>query len=412
VSRETVVNCADTNPEYWKEYSNLQKVKHELIHEYLKGWFPKMALGPNGCRQLMYMDTHAGRGMHLTGELGSPLVALTTLIEHSARDRVLRNATMSYVFIERDEGNLAALQREMAKLPLPPNVVTDAKSGDCYQIIERTVADYESRGQHLPPAFIFVDPYGFKVPGKLLRKLISFPRVELFVNVIWRELDLAICQFLPNRAPEPAPVRGGSGLFDEHNAVPAFEPARRRPAESNASLAATLDSVFDGDAWRKIDAPDSDGRAEQCADILRDMTGAGWGTHLRMLNNGRVRYFLLHLTKHNAGRDLIKTCIWKICPDGGFSASKADNPRQVVLIRPEPDLRQLYGWVREKLAAGPKRWDALAHDIREELWLEKHMNQVLRSMRAAGALRYDGTLGKKQNPLLGLNHTGTASSNS
>jgi hypothetical protein len=397
------VSNADANPDYWSEYSNLQKVKHELIHEYLKGWFPKMALGPSGSRKLIYMDTHAGRGTHLTDELGSPLVALTTLIDHTARDQVLRNTKMSYVFIERDEDNLGALRSEMAKLQLPPNVVTDAMSGDCYQIIESTIASYENRGQHLPPAFIFVDPYGFKVPGKLLRKLISFPRVELFVNVIWRELDMAICQFLPKRAPEPAPVRtSGGGLFDQCDVEPAPEPTRRRPPESNASLAATLDSVFDGDAWRKIDAADSDGRAEQCADILRRMTGAGSGTHLRMLDNGRVRYFLLHLTKHNAGRDLIKTCMWKVCPGGGFSASKSDNPRQVVLIQPEPDLRPLYGWVREKLAAGPKRWHALADDIREELWLKKHMNQVLRSMRASEALHCEGKFAETHNPLLSL----------
>ena len=351
----------------------------------------------------MYMDTHAGRGTHLTGELGSPLVALTTLIDHTAREQVLRNTKMAYVFIERDADNVAVLRGEMAKLQIPANVLTNAMSGDCYQIIESTIADYEKRGQHLPPAFIFVDPYGFKVPGKLLRTLISFPRVELFVNVIWRELDMAICQFLPNRTPEHAPVHSGGGLFDQCDAEPEAEPERRRPAESNASLAATLDSVFDGDAWRKIDAADSDGRAEQCADILRRMTGAGWGTHLRMLDNGRVRYFLLHLTKHNAGRDLIKTCMWKVCPDGGFSASKSDNPRQVVLIQPEPDLRPVYTWVREKLAAGPKRRHALADDIREELWLKKHMNEVLRNMRKSGALVCQGEkFAETQNPLLGL----------
>jgi hypothetical protein len=34
------MNMADPNPKYWAEYSNLQCVKHALIREYLKGWFP------------------------------------------------------------------------------------------------------------------------------------------------------------------------------------------------------------------------------------------------------------------------------------------------------------------------------------------------------------------------------------
>jgi len=69
------MSLADSNAEYWVEYSNLQHVKHELIRHYLNGWFPKMTLGPVGCKRLLYIDTHAGRGRHLQGQLGSPLVA-------------------------------------------------------------------------------------------------------------------------------------------------------------------------------------------------------------------------------------------------------------------------------------------------------------------------------------------------
>ena len=61
---------ADNNDSYWKEYSNLQKVKHDLIKNYLQGWFPKMSLGPWGNPKLLYIDTHAGRGRHQTGQLG------------------------------------------------------------------------------------------------------------------------------------------------------------------------------------------------------------------------------------------------------------------------------------------------------------------------------------------------------
>jgi three-Cys-motif partner protein len=116
------VNTADPNPEYWREYSNLQHVKHALIREYLKGWFPKMALGPWGCSRLLYIDTHAGRGKHLNGQLGSPLVALRTLLDHQSRDRMLQHTEVHYFFIERDDENATALKQELATYTLPENV--------------------------------------------------------------------------------------------------------------------------------------------------------------------------------------------------------------------------------------------------------------------------------------------------
>lgn len=355
------MNTADTNPEYWREYSNLQHVKHALIREYLNGWFPKTALGPRGCSRLLYIDTHAGRGKHLNGQLDSPLVALTTLLNHQSRAQILQKTEVRFFFIERDEQNVAALDQELAAHALPSNVFAKAEHGECFEIIEDVITTSEKDGKRLAPGFFFVDPYGFKLPGKLLRKLLDYPKVELFVNVIWRELDMAIQQ-----------SRGGDGT----------------------GLTATLNSVFDGDKWKKICADDADARAEQCADLFREITGARWGTHIRMLDNGRIRYFLLHLTKHDAGRDLMKECIWKACPDGGFYASKTDNPRQQLLIQPEPNLKPLREWVTERLAAAPKLWQDLTKELREELWLGKHLNEVIREMRKSGDIEADGFTGK------------------
>src|SRR5262249_36155796 len=104
---------------------------------------------------------------------------------------------------------------------------------------------------------------------------------------------------------------------------------------------------------------------------------------------GRIRYFLLHLTKHDAGRDLMRECMWKACPDGGFYASKADNPRQRLLIQPEPNLRPLRDWLTERLSAAPRRWQDLTEDLREELWLGKHLNEVIREMRNSGDIEAD-----------------------
>ena len=78
--------------------------------------------------------------------------------------------------------------------PLPPKVTVNTISGDCFQAIENLLESLEQSQGRLAPAFVFVDPFGFKVPGSLLRRLMEHKRVELFINVMWRELDMAIQQ--------------------------------------------------------------------------------------------------------------------------------------------------------------------------------------------------------------------------
>jgi hypothetical protein len=121
-----------------------------------------------------------------------------------------------------------------------------------------------------------------------------------------------------------------------------------------------------------------------------------------MLDNGRIRYFLLHLTNHPSGRDLMKDCIWKSCPDGGFTASKSDNPRQRMLIEAEPDFQPLEDWVKDKLSQGPRRWKELEVDLLPELWRTTHLGKVIKDLLKRGEVVADGKPVAAQNPLLRL----------
>ena len=294
----------DPQPDYWQGYSNLQRTKHLLIREYLNGWFPKLGTWAG---RVVYIDTHAGRGRHTTGDEGSPLVALKTFLSHSFRDKILEHSEVFFYFVERDEENATNLQQEIDALgDLPKNLRTQTAAGNCFELLQELVREVRADDNVLAPAFIFIDPYGFKVPGALLRNLMSFRHAELFITVIWRELDMALTQ------------------------------ARTDP---DGGLARTLDYVFDGRVWLNVDAPDFDGRADQTVNLFADIAEARWATHIRMLGDNQVtRYLLLHLTNHESGRDLMKDCIWKVCPYGGFYARKSHDPAQAVLITPEPNL--------------------------------------------------------------------------
>ncbi|MCP4590700.1 MAG: three-Cys-motif partner protein TcmP [bacterium] len=358
---------ADPNPSYWAAYSNLQHVKHELIKEYLNGWFPKLGLWAG---RIVYFDTHAGRGTHAQGQLGSPLIALNTFLEHKSRDKILEKSEVTFFFIERDEENASLLRDELSRLgTLPAKITCRPIVADCFLVLQELIAQFRASGRNPAPAFFFIDPYGFNIPGSVLRDLMGFERVELFINVIWRELNMAISQ--------------GERMAD------------------------TLDTVFDGGTWRDaITSEDIDERADQAVNLLRTMTEAKWPTYCRMLGDNNVtRYLLLHLTNSDAGRDLMKDCIWKVRPDGKFYVRKSDDPSQQYLIEPEPDLTPLRTWILDKLRTNPFRWKVLADHLRAEVWREPHLNKAISELRKGGRIegdQYEGRFCKKSNPRLFL----------
>ena len=360
----------DPSPKYLEDYSNLQRVKHDLIRCYLAGWYPKLGFWSG---RIVYLDTHAGRGRHADGQQGSPIVALETLLSHHAADRILARSEVVYEFIERDEENCVALKREIEALePIPGRVCWEVSAGECFEKLEFILDDLKSRGQKNAPAFIFVDPYGFKVPGALLAELMSYERVELFVNVIWRELDMAI-----------------------------------RQAPDKPGMAETVDAIFNSMDWRgRITSEDHAERAQQAALLYQEMVGAQWGTSMRMLGaNNATRYLLLHLTNHPAGRDLMKDCMWNVAPDGQFVARKTDNPSQQILLMADPNLAPLEAWVLDVLADRPHRWSDLEDMNRNSLWRTKHLNQVIRKVRREGtveAFDFSGKFSRKANPQLRL----------
>jgi len=356
---------ANANERYFLEYSNLQKVKHDLIRNYLNGWLPKLA---SWAGKVVYFDTHAGRGRHVTGEMGSPLVAVDALLKHSYIDAILEKCEVSFIFIEIDEENNNELKKEVENLgALPKGVSISTYVDDSFETLKSLIEHFESPERRLAPSFFFIDPFGFKVPSSIISKLMSFRQTEIFLNVIWRELDMAIRQ-------------------------------RERMED-------TLKFIFGSDSWHEIaDENDVNRRMIMTAQHFQNHSGASWATYIQMLDKNRVRYFLLHLTNHVEGRKLMKNCMWKVCPDGGFFASKNVDIRQEILIQPEPDMAPVREWVKANIRE-PIRFNDLGEKFQDELWLDKHLNRAVSDLRNSGELLatdYAGRFSRKANPLLSL----------
>jgi len=156
---------ADTNPEYWEHYTNLQHVKHALIMNYLNGWLPKLG---SWSGRILYFDTHAGRGKHAPGQVGSPIVALRTLLDHKHRESIFSRCEAVFYFIETNPANCQALESEIATLgSLPKQVKYHILCSDCFEALKLLMTSLKESGSAMAPAFIFLDPYGFKVPGAI-----------------------------------------------------------------------------------------------------------------------------------------------------------------------------------------------------------------------------------------------------
>lgn len=352
---------SDVTEVYWEEYSNLQYVKHRVIRQYLNGWFPKLGFWSG---KILYVDTHAGRGKYRRGEEGSPLVALKTFLEHKARDVILKKSEVRLLFIESNAENASALAQELKPYEKAhPRITWSILKADSFDFLRTITDEFEKEHLRLAPSFVFVDPYGFKVPYQVLRKIKSHPRSELFVNVMWRELDMAI---------------------------------------QNPALETTVDEMFGCDDWRNIREGTESDRADATIQLLRKQIGAKWATYIRMIGeNARTRYFLLHLTDHEAGRDLMKDVMWSCCPDGGYYARKNDNPRQQYLITPEPNLAPLQDWLIENLRQKELTWKQITDLLREEIWKDTHLWQIIKKLMAENVLEpynYQGRFSQKANP--------------
>lgn len=117
-------------------------------------------------------------------------------------------------------------------------------------------------------------------------------------------------------------------------------------------------------------------------------------------DNQKTRYLLLHLTNHDEGRVLMKDCMWKVCPEGGFYARKGN---QQLLIEPEPDLGPLREWVIAKIEAGPIRFQDLQREVLPEIWRLSQANKMVGALRREGVIEatdYTGRFSAKANPLL------------
>ena len=355
---------SNTDEKYWSEYTGLQRAKHQLLSKYLGGWFPILA-SANG--SVIYIDCHAGRGRHTTGDEGSPILALQTLLSHQSSNRILRGTDLHFVFFETDQQNYDALLDEIRALgQLPAEVNVYPFREDYEAALRKTVANVRQRGQTLAPSFVFVDPYGFQLSMELLNSLLQFRGCELLINFMYRYIDLAI-----------------------HN-----------PDQAN-----NMDTLFGCHDWSDLSRINNlESRYRETIALFSRQLQAEFATHMNMMGtNNAPKYVLIHASNHPKGRNLMKDSMWAISPDGSFTAYERDNPSQLVLIEPEPDLQLLKNMLWTQFTGEQVHTKKIDNWSLYTSYREKHVRDIVRDYRKreiVDASGYRGRFGFDKNPLI------------
>ncbi len=344
-----------TDDVYWSNYDGLQHAKHQLLKNYLGGWFPILSKWRG---KVVYIDSHAGRGRHATGQDGSPILAIKLLLNHRDRDEILEKTEVQYVFLEDNKSNYDCLCNEIASLGvMPKNINVNCFQHDYEDVLRNIIQDIRSGGRQLAPCFAFVDPYGFKIPMDLLNDFLSFEGCELLINFMYRYVDMAM---------------------------------QKNDQSSN------MDALFGCQTWRDlIDNANYVSRSNEIIELFSKQLKASYVTHLKMRQaNGALKYVLIHATNHRKGREVMKQAIWSVTPDGSFSVNVRYSPNQPVLIIPEPNLEPLKKALWKEFIGKCVSMKELYDWLLGEMYIKPHLHEIIRDYRNKKIIKADGFLGR------------------
>jgi three-Cys-motif partner protein len=286
--------------------------------------------------------------MYSAGEMGSPLIAIETLLDHQAWPR-LSGTEFVFLFCEPISDRYKALCERVAEFGasrggLPSNVkvqVDQITFADRATLLTDTLAEQKKR---LAPTFAFVDPFGFSgVPLELVRRLLSFDKCEVFFNFMY--------DFINRFAT--------AGNVDAH-----------------------LEDIFGTTEYLNVaNYTNSDHRRDFLLGLykrqLQKVAGFPYVQRFDMINRGgHITYSLFHGTRNLAGLKLMKSAMWSVDPISGsrFSDRDADAPT----LSLSPDLVPLRKAILSNFAGTVATVEEVeAFTLTETIYSASHYNRLV-----------------------------------
>ncbi|MCX2934713.1 three-Cys-motif partner protein TcmP [Mycobacterium sp. CVI_P3] len=329
--------------------------KHALLRRYLGAWFPIIA---RWNKRVVYYDAFAGPGEYLGGSPGSPIIALQTLIDHSAFT-AMSATEFVFLFNEQDGGCANHLGEQVAAFqaahqPWPANVNIDINNSTFIDLTTEILDDIDKREAKLAPIFAFVDPVGVKAtPMAILKRLTDFPKAEMLV-------------YFANEAS----VRwSGSGQIDK-----------------------ALKDLFGTDEFKGVATLAPGESAHFVHDLykqrLHDECNFPYIQSFTMYDDrGKRVYDLFYCTREPIGMSRMKEAMWKVAPSGDYTFRDRFANQEVIfaeLVDAEPLRRHLMEYFRGQAVTIET---VIAHVIVATPYLETHVKtKTLKPMQVAGQI--------------------------
>jgi hypothetical protein len=152
---------SDSDPEKW-DYPPHTKAKHDMLASYLDGWYPILASWEG---KLLFLDGFAGRGRYVTGEEGSPIIALKRLLDHRSFPHGSNGVESSSSISSRRTRKTPTYLSKNSRIskqaapsgPTPSSIASFTHPSMMQQ--PRSYRTSANKKRQLAPTFAFIDPF-------------------------------------------------------------------------------------------------------------------------------------------------------------------------------------------------------------------------------------------------------------
>lgn len=182
---------------------------------------------------------------------------------------------------------------------MPKNVQYGVYPADFEAAMSDILDNLDKEKKRLAPTFAFIDPFGYSgLPFYLIRKILSFPHCEVFINFAYSSINRFI--------------------------------------DTEDSRTEIFDSLFETSKWRKIrEINDPTERNRQLVSLytVQLKTASRYVRSFEMEDNvGRISYYLFFATNHVKGFVEMKSAMWRVDSRGSFRFADTTDTDQRFLL--------------------------------------------------------------------------------
>lgn len=333
---------------YFWEYPEQTQIKHKVLYKYLDAWIT--ILGSKNLR-INYYDGFSGCGAYYDYHndkigWGSPLIA-----QQVAISRRIYNKCHFYLN-ENCENNIGNLKNvlKFQNLDLSKIDFTQEKYNDNIN----KFLDYLEKNP--APTFFMIDPYGIDVDFNTIKRIMSIPRTEIFLNFMYNYLN----RFITNL-----------------------------PSETG------INQLYGSTDWQKFrtykENLKEQGLVELYRNKLKMFSKYTYQYRMSFPNQNKTYYYLFHITQNLKGCSIMKDA-FASCNMGNveFLGPNQPNPNQMVLLNASDNkVENLKLKIWELYKGQTKKYSEILDEfIDSSPYLERHIKQSIQKLEGTYANFY------------------------